>query len=115
MKYPKIKDTGICNNCIFSNLLRSSKICNRINNTLNATVNSPNVKGKYKLNVYGILEMGDVPKSAFVIKLIPSALINNPIKNMIYRFAFSIIFCFPSSYSRIFFAALSKEWLFLLL
>ena len=26
-------------------------ICNKIKNTLNATVNSPNVKGKYKLNV----------------------------------------------------------------
>ena len=55
----------------------------KISRRLKNMVNSPRVKGKFKLSTYGIEEMGEVPRSAFVIKLTPKELINNPIRKII--------------------------------
>ena len=46
----------------------------------------PSVGSKPRLNVYGILEIGDVPSLAFVMKLTPNELINNPMVNSKYLF-----------------------------
>ena len=44
-------------------------------------VKFPSVRGKFKLSTYGIDEIGDVPRLAFVTRLTPKELINHPIKN----------------------------------
>ena len=41
---------------------------------LKKIVKFPNVNGKFKLITYGMEEIGDVPRLAFVIRLTPSAL-----------------------------------------
>ena len=53
-------------------------------------VNIPKLGEKPRLNVYGTLEIGEVPSFAFVIKLIPKELMTKPAKNIIYRFNFSV-------------------------
>lgn len=49
-------------------------------------VNSPMVGEKPRLSTYGMLEIGDVPRFALVIKATPKEEIASPIKNTIYRF-----------------------------
>ena len=44
---------------------------------------------RFKLSTYGMDEIGDVPRSAFVIRLTPMALIKRPTRNTRYRFALS--------------------------
>ena len=51
-----------------------------------------------KLNVYGILEIGDVPRFAFVIKLTPNEFNNNPILNKMYRFNIYFLLIVVSPY-----------------
>jgi hypothetical protein len=41
-------------------------------------VNCPMVKGRPRLSVYGMLEVGEVPRLPLVIRLTPTELINNP-------------------------------------
>ena len=48
---------------------------------LNIIVKFPRVNGKFRLNTYGMDEIGEVPRLAFVTRLTPRALINNPAKN----------------------------------
>ena len=50
---------------------------------LKMIVNCPSERGKCRLRTYGIDEIGDVPKSAFVTILTPSELINKPIIKII--------------------------------
>jgi hypothetical protein len=45
-------------------------------------VNCPSVGANPRLSTYGILEIGDVPRLAFVTKLTPSELTNNPNKKI---------------------------------
>ena len=61
-------------------------------------VNVPSDEVKIRLSVYGILEIGEVPILAFVTKLTPKELINNPIKNTIYLFEPSFIFIIHSPF-----------------
>ena len=85
-------DTGICK--IFSSLkfFRKISICSKIRKILKKIVKLPSVNLKLRLYTYGIEEIGDVPRLAFVIRLTPSALINNPTKNKRYLFNL-FIFC----------------------
>ena len=48
-------------------------------------MNTPNVGVNFKLSTYGILEIGEVPKLAFVTNATPKELIKSPNKNTIYR------------------------------
>ena len=84
-------ETGICR--IFSSLkfFLKIRICNTISKILNTIVKFPNVNGKFRLNTYGIDEIGDVPRLAFVTRLTPSAFTNSPIKNNMYLFNLFII------------------------
>ena len=66
------------------------RITHPISRRLNAIVNCPSVNGKFRLSTYGIDEIGDVPRSALVIRLTPSELMKSPIRNTMYRFSFSI-------------------------
>ena len=59
-------------------------ICTTMSSILNIMVKFPNVSGKLKLKIYGIDEMDDVLRLAFVTKLTPSAFINNPTKSKRY-------------------------------
>ena len=49
-------------------------------------VKFPSVRGNLRLSTYGMDEIGDVPRLAFVTRLTPSALINKPTKNNRYLF-----------------------------
>ena len=64
-------DTGICK--IFSSLkfFRKISICSKIRKILKKIVKLPSVNLKLRLNTYGIEEIGDVPRLAFVIRLTP--------------------------------------------
>lgn len=62
-----------------------------ISKILNTIVKFPSVNGKFRLNTYGIDEIGDVPRLAFVTRLTPSAFTNSPIKNNMYLFNLFII------------------------
>ena len=52
-----------------------------------AKVNCSKVGENFKLATYGRLEIGNVPKAAFVIKLIPKELITNPKVTKAYYFS----------------------------
>jgi hypothetical protein len=45
---------------------------------LKYSVNMPRVGGNPILKVYGMLEIGEVPRLAFVMKLTPKEFTNNP-------------------------------------
>ena len=60
--------------------------CNRMSRILKIMVKFPSVSGKLRLKTYGIDEIGEVPRLAFVTRLTPSAFINNPTKNKRYLF-----------------------------
>jgi hypothetical protein len=77
-KYPKITDATICRYWILAKFFRKRIICKRTSSRLNAIVNCPIVNGSPILSVYGILEVGEVPRLAFVIIPTPIELINNP-------------------------------------
>ena len=95
MKYPKTIDTGICRTCSSLKFLRRISNCSKIRNTLKKIVKLPSVNGKLKLSTYGIDEIGDVPRLAFVIRLTPSEFTNRPIRNITYLFNLFICY-FPS-------------------
>jgi hypothetical protein len=91
-------DTGICRTCSSLKFLRRINSCSAINSRLNAIVNCPSVNENLRLETYGIDDMGDVPRFAFVTIATPSELIYSPIKKIRYRFSFSMIQdLFPSS------------------
>ena len=52
-------------------------------------VNCPSVNGNARLSTYGMAEIGDEPRSARVMTLTASELMNNPTKKTAYRFAFN--------------------------
>ena len=97
IKYPNAIETGICN--IFSSLkfFLNIIICSTIRKILNIIVKLPSVSGKLRLRTYGIDDIGDVPRLAFVTRLTPNALTNNPTKNNRYLFNLFIV-TFPLSY-----------------
>ena len=64
--------------------------CSTIRKMLKKIVKFPSVNGKLRLNTYGIDEIGDVPRFALVIRLTPREFTNSPIRNIKYRFSFSI-------------------------
>ena len=64
-------ETGICNTCSSLKFLRRIKSCSKIRNILKNIVKFPSVNGKLRLSTYGIDEIGDVPRLAFVIRLPP--------------------------------------------
>lgn len=68
-------EIGIWSRCSALKLRRNIKNCSKISNKLKAIVNCPKVNRKFKLSTYGIDEMGDVPRFAFVIRLTPNELI----------------------------------------
>lgn len=81
MKYPNRMEIGICSRCSALKFLRRMTSWIRISRRLNAIVNCPSVKGKFRMSTYGIDEIGDVPRFAFVIRLTPSELMKSPIRN----------------------------------
>ena len=52
---------------------------------LKRKVNKPKEGENSRLITYGMLEMGDVPRLALVMKLMPKELMNMPSKNNEYR------------------------------
>lgn len=102
-------EPGICK--MFSNLkffLRIN-ICNNMRKTLNMIVKFPSVNGKFRLKTYGMDEIGDVPRLAFVTRLTPSAFINSPTKNKRYLFNCVCVPSFSGVYH--FLSAFPKYWL----
>ena len=96
IKYPKMMETGICNTCSSLKFLRRIKSCSKIRNILKNIVKFPSVNGKLRLSTYGIDEIGDVPRLAFVIRLTPSEFTKSPIRKITYLF--SLFSCyFPLS------------------
>ena len=65
-------------------------------NILKNIVKFPSVNGKLRLSTYGIDEIGDVPRLAFVIRLTPSEFTKSPIRKITYLFSLFICY-FPLS------------------
>jgi hypothetical protein len=53
-------------------------------------VNTPTVIGTIRLNTYGTLEIGDVPRFAFMEKATPMDIINRPVKKIKYLLTYSV-------------------------
>ena len=78
IKYPKRTEIGIWRKYSSLKSFRRMNNCSKINKRLKTIVNCPKVSGILRLNTYGMDEMGDVPRSAFVTRLTPSELMNSP-------------------------------------
>jgi len=55
-----------------------------------AIVASPTVTGEMRLIAYGTLEMGDVPRFAFIENATPSAITSRPAPRNRYLFKYSV-------------------------
>lgn len=87
-------ETGICSIFYILKFFLNINICNKISSMLNKMVKFPRVSGNLRLNTYGIDEIGDVPRLAFVTRLTPREFINNPTKNKMYLFNLFIVCMF---------------------